>query len=93
MVSEANLYTKSELGAVATSRALNFPEVWKPLFWPHFHELTLRLVATAPSSDFVLPNNSIPLPWIRLLCNVSPKGEGVLLTVARAETTGSVALH
>jgi hypothetical protein len=55
VVSKAKPYTKSELGAVATSRALNFPELER-LFWPRFYALTLGLVATAPSSDFVLPN-------------------------------------
>jgi hypothetical protein len=48
--------TKSELGATATSRSLNFPEGESP-FWA-FPELTLWLVATAPSSDFVLPKHS-----------------------------------
>jgi len=42
-----------------------FSEVGAPV--SAFHELTFRLVATAPSSDFVLPNNSIPHLWIRLL--------------------------
>jgi len=67
----SEVYTKSELGAIATS--LNFPEVGAPVLGPHFHGLTLRLVATttprglpargprfAPSSDFVLPDNSVP---------------------------------
>jgi hypothetical protein len=44
--------TKSELGAIATSRRLNLPEVGAPV-WSTFFELNLRLVAIAPSSDFV----------------------------------------
>jgi hypothetical protein len=44
---------------------LTVPELER-LFGPHFHELTLRLVAIAPSSDFVSPENSIPQAWIRL---------------------------
>ena len=66
-------YTKSELGATATSRSLNFPEVGAPV-WGAFHELNLRLVAIAPSSDFVLADNSIPQPWIRLFVE-SPLGK------------------
>jgi hypothetical protein len=74
MVSGAELYAKSELGAIATSRTLNFPEVGAPV-WSHFHELTLWLVAIAPSSDFVLPDNSIPRPWIRLFVQSHPVTE------------------
>ena len=65
VVSGPEFHTKSELGAIATSRTLTFQKLERR-FRPHFHELTLRLVAIAPSSDFVLPDNSIPQQWIRL---------------------------
>jgi hypothetical protein len=63
------------------------------LFGPHFHELTLRLVAIAPSSDFVLPDNSIPQPWIRTFCAKSGVGffvptlPGVVLGTARTSVS------
>jgi len=59
VVSGAELYTKSELGALATSRTLTFP-----VGAPHFYELTLRLVAIALSSDFVITDNSILRPGL-----------------------------
>jgi len=64
VVSEAQLHTKSELGAVATSRRVNpkYARTGAPTSW----KLRFRLVATAPSSDFVLPDNSIPQLWITL---------------------------
>jgi hypothetical protein len=37
------------------------------------HKLTLWLVAIAPSSDFVLPDNSIPQPWIRLFVQAAER--------------------
>jgi hypothetical protein len=45
---------KSELGAIAISRSLNWqiPELERSLVHP-FQELTSWLVAVAPSSDFV----------------------------------------
>jgi hypothetical protein len=51
--------TKSEPGAVATGRTTQLSEVGAQVLGA-FEELTFRLVATAPSSDFVLPDKSIP---------------------------------
>jgi hypothetical protein len=65
-VSGAESLHKSELGAIATSRALTFP-----VGVPHFYELTLRLVAIAPSSDFAITDNSILLAKSDFLCKVS----------------------
>jgi hypothetical protein len=46
---EPDLHRKSELGAIATSRSRNFPQVGA--VDGHFM-MTPRLVAIAPSSDF-----------------------------------------
>jgi hypothetical protein len=43
------------------------------LFGTHFHELTLQLVAVAPSSDFVLPDNSIPRRGLDFLRKAPPE--------------------
>jgi hypothetical protein len=46
--------TKSELGAIATSRRVICQDrILERSYSAHFHELNLRLVAIAPSSDFV----------------------------------------
>jgi hypothetical protein len=41
-------------------------------FTPTSGKLSVRLVATAPSSDFVLPDNSIPELWIGLFVQSQP---------------------
>jgi hypothetical protein len=67
VVSGADPHTKSELGAVATSRTLSNPKSWSA-YLSEYHELTLGLVATAPSSDFALSDNFNALVRIRIWC-------------------------